>query len=328
LIVDGHLDLAYNTLVDGRDYARSALAIRADEAGGLIEASNGRCMVGLPELLAGDVRLIIATLFAMPRSEAGKGECGYVNHHGAYQQALAQLAIYERWAAEIEEFDLVRNAADLERPPGRVGIALLIENSDCIRGPADVEAFHEAGVRMIGPAWLIDTEHVIGRLTQEGRELLDEMSRLGMALDISHMPDGAIGEAAERHTGMLVASHANPRSHVMNPRHLPDFAIKAVAERDGVVGVIPAAWTLPENTLDAACDAIEVVAEVAGSPRHVAIGSDFDGGFGAEQTPEELDTVADLARIGERLTERGWSDDDVAGVLHGNWIRVLRGLYT
>jgi len=328
LIVDGHLDLAYNTLVDGRDYARSALAIRAEEAGGLIEASNGRCMVGLPELLAGDVRLIIATLFAMPRSEAGKGECGYVNHHGAYQQALAQLAIYERWASEIEEFDLVRTAADLERPSGRVGIALLIENGDCIRGPADIEAFFGSGVRILGPAWLIDNEHVIGRLTQEGRELVDEMSRLGMALDLSHMPDGAIGEAAERHAGMLVASHANSRSHVMNPRHLPDFAIRAIAERDGVVGVIPAAWTLPENTLDAACDAIEVVAEVAGGARHVAIGSDFDGGFGSEQTPDELDTVADLGRIGARLAERGWSEDDVAGVLHGNWIRVLRGLYT
>jgi membrane dipeptidase len=92
--------------------------------------------------------------------------------------------------------------------------------------------------------------------------------------------------------------------------------------------VIPAAWTLPENTLDAACDAIEVVAEVAGSARHVAIGSDFDGGFGSEQTPDELDTVADLARLGERLAERGWGEGDVAGVLHGNWIRVLRGLYT
>ena len=133
LIVDGHLDLAYNTLVDGRDYARSALAIRAEEAGGPIETSNGRCMVGLPELLAGDVRLIIATLFAMPRSEAGKGECGYVNQHGAHEQALAQLAIYRRWADEIAEFDLVGGAADLDRPPGRVGIALLIENADCIR---------------------------------------------------------------------------------------------------------------------------------------------------------------------------------------------------
>jgi membrane dipeptidase len=327
LIVDGHLDLAYNTLVDGRDYARSALAIRAEEAGGPVETSNGRCMVGLPELLAGDVRLIVATLFALPRSEAAKGECGYVNQHGAYEQALAQLAIYQRWAAEIEEFDLIRTAADLDRPAGKVGIALLIENSECIRTTADLEAFHAAGVRLIGPAWLIDNGHVIGRLTQEGRELVDDASRLGMALDLSHMPDGAIGEVAERHPGMLVASHANPRRHVASARHLPDFAVKLIAERDGVVGVIPAKWMLPENTLDSVCDAIETVAEVAGSARHVAIGSDFDGGFGAEQTPGELDTIADLPRIGERLGARGWSDDDVAAVLGLNWIRVLTGLY-
>ena len=116
MIVDGHLDLACNALVDGRDYTRSALDIRADEAGGPIETSNGRCMVGLPELLAGDVRLIIATLFAMPRSEAGKGECGYVNLHGAHEQALAQLGIYRRWAAEQDEIDLVQ-------PAGRPGAA-------------------------------------------------------------------------------------------------------------------------------------------------------------------------------------------------------------
>jgi membrane dipeptidase len=284
-------------------------------------------MVGLPELLAGDVRLIIATLFALPRSEAAKGECGYVNQHGAHEQALAQLAIYERWAAEIEEFDLVRTAADLDRPPGRVGIALLIENTESIRDTADIEAFHDAGVRMVGPAWLIDNGHVIGRLTKEGRALIDDLSRLGIAVDISHMPDGAIGEVAERHAGMLVASHANPRRHVASARHLPDFAVKLIAERDGVVGVIPASWTLPDNTLDSVCDAIEAVAEVAGSARHVAIGSDFDGGFGAEQTPAELDTIADLPRIGERLTARGWSDEDVAAVMGGNWIRVLRGLY-
>ena len=118
MIVDGHLDLAYNALVDGRDYTRSALAIRAEEAGGPIETSNGRCMVGLPELLAGDVRLIVGTLFALPRSEAGKGECGYVNQHGAHEQALAQLGIYRRWAAEVDEIDLVRTAADLDAAGG------------------------------------------------------------------------------------------------------------------------------------------------------------------------------------------------------------------
>jgi membrane dipeptidase len=328
LIVDGHLDLAYNALVDGRDYARSALDIRADEAGGPIETSNGRCMVGLPELLRGDVRLIIATLFAMPRTEAGKGQCGYVNQHGAYEQALAQLGIYRRWAAEIDEIDLVQTAADLDRPEGRVGVALLIENADCIRSIADVEPFHEAGVRIVGPAWLVDNEYVVGGLTREGRELVDELARLGMCVDVSHMPDGGIGRTAERHDGMIVASHANPRSLLLEGRQLPDFAIKLIAERGGVVGVMPVGWALPANTMDAVCETIEAVAEIAGSPRHVAVGSDYDGGFGSEQTPDELDTIADHAKIGDALRARGWNDDDVAGVLGGNWLRVLGGLYT
>jgi len=327
LIVDGHLDLAYNALVDGRDYSRSALDIRADEAGGPIEASNGRCMVGLPELLAGDVRLIIGTLFAMPRSEAAKGECGYVNPHGAHEQALAQLGIYRRWEAEHDAVDLVTSAADLDRPAGRVGIALLIENADCIRTLDDVELFYEAGVRIVGPAWLVHNEYVANGLTKEGRALVDDLSRRAMCLDLSHLPDGGMGGAAARHDGMLVASHANPRRVLMDGRQLPDFAIKAIAERDGVVGVMPAAWALPAKTLDAVCEAIEAVAEVAGSARHVAIGSDYDGGFGSEQTPDELDTIADHARIGEALTARGWSADDVAGVMGGNWLRVLGGLY-
>ncbi len=327
MIVDGHLDLAYNALVDGRDYTRSALDIRAEEAGGPIEASNGRCMVGLPELLEGDVRLVVATLFAMPRSEAGKGECGYVNQHGAHEQALAQLGIYRRWAAERDEFDLVQTAADLDRPAGRVGIALLIENADCIRTMADVELFYEAGVRMIGPAWTADNEYVVGGLTKEGRQLVDEVSRLGMCLDVSHLPDGGIGRAALSHQGMIVASHANPRRTLMGARQLPDFAIKMIAERDGVVGVMPASWALPANTMDALCDAIEAVADVAGSTRHVAIGSDYDGGFGSEATPDELDTIADHHRIGGALQARGWGADDVAGVLGGNWLRVLGGLY-
>lgn len=327
MIVDGHLDLAYNALVDGRDYTRSALAIRADEAGGPIEASNGRCMVGLPELLAGDVRLIVGTLFAMPRSEAAKGECGYLNPHGAHEQALAQLGIYRRWAAERDEIDLVTTAADLDRPAGRVGVALLIENADCIRTLDDVELFHEAGVRIVGPAWLVANEYVAGGLTKEGRALVDELSRRGMCLDVSHLPDSGIGRAAERHHGMLVASHANPRRVMMDGRQLPDFAIKTIAERDGVVGVMPVAWALPANTLDAVCEAIEAVAEVAGGARHVGIGSDYDGGFGSEETPDELDTIADHAKIGAALTARGWSVDDVAGVLGGNWLRVLGGLY-
>jgi membrane dipeptidase len=310
VIVDGHLDLAYNALVDGRDYHRSALAIRADEAGGPIEASNGRCMVGLPELVAGDVRLIVATLFALPRAEA-----------------LAQLGIYRRWAAEWPEIDLVTSGDGLERPAGRVGVALLIENADCIRDADDVALFHDAGVRICGPAWLVPNEHVVNGLTREGRAAIDAMDVCGMGLDLSHLNDTAIAEAVRRFDGPVVASHAIPRRVTGLASGLPEFAIREIAARDGVVGIIPMGWALPANTLDAVCDAIEVTAELAGGARHVAIGSDFDGGFGAEQTPPEIDTIADLGVIGAALAARGWSADDVDGVLAGNWLRVLRGLY-
>ena len=149
-----------------------------------------------------------------------------------------------------------------------------------------------------------------------------------MCLDVSHLPDGAIGRAARRATrGLIVASHSNPRAALMGARQIPDFAIKTIAERDGVVGVMPVEWALPATTMDAVCETIEKVAEVAGGTRHVAIGSDYDGGFGSELTPDELDTIADHRAIGEALAARGWSADDVAGVLGGNWLRVLGGLY-
>ena len=118
------------------------------------------------------------------------------------------------------------------------------------------------------------------------------------------------------------------------PRLLSDRAIEAIAERDGVVGILPANWALVPGwqrgdgkdavTLSAVVDAIETVCEVAGDVRHVGIGTDFDGGQGAESAPEELDTIADLPKLAEALAARGYSDEDVAGIMGGNWLRFLR----
>ena len=71
-------------------------------------------------------------------------------------------------------------------------------------------------------------------------------------------------------------------------------------------------------------DHLDHICQIAGNARHVAIGSDLDGGFGTEQTAADLDSIADLARVPALLEERGYSGDDIELVAHGNVIRFLR----
>ena len=221
LIVDGHEDPAYNTLVDGRDYLRSAFQIRLDEIGSLVPDLNGVCMLGLPEWLRGNVAVVIVTLTAIPRADIRSGELGYPNAEGAFQTALAQLGIYRQWA-EHPQVELITHRQHLDdvlscwstpvtpdRDPRRVGLVLLIENADVIREPAELDVWYEQGVRLVGPAWsgnrYTGSTDDGGPLTDPGRELIVQMDRLGMPLDLSHMSDVAIAQALELFGGTVVA---------------------------------------------------------------------------------------------------------------------------
>ena len=175
---------------------------------------------------------------------------------------------------------------------------------------------------------------VPGPLTDAGRELLDVMADLGLVLDVSHLAEASFFEAIDRFEGRTVATHANPRARVPGSRQLSDGMIRRLAERDGVIGIVPYnPFLRPGWTKGGAKDAVTVadvaaavdhVCQVVGDAAHVGLGSDFDGAFGAESTPAGLDTVADLARIGPALGELGYGEEDVAAVLGGNWLRVLR----
>ncbi len=349
LIVDGHTDPAYNTLVDGRDYLRSAHDIRLDERGGPVEAGNGICMLGLPEWLAGGVAIVVATLTAIPRAEAKPGELGYPNAEGAHQAAIAQLNIYREWAALHPQLTIISDESALDQvlstwdDPAmvdrrQVGLVLLIENADVIRQPADLDRWVEQGVRMVGPAWSSNRYTGDTRdgspLTSLGRDLITRMSALGMPLDVSHMSDAAIDESFDLHRGVIVASHANPRRHVEMRRNLSDDTIRRIAARDGIVGIMPLNWALDLTWddhrdkrrvgIDRVVDAIDAVCDLTGDAIHVGIGSDFDGGQGAECVPDGIDTTVDLARIADRLSARRYTDAEVKAIMAGNWLRVLR----
>ena len=156
-----------------------------------------------------------------------------------------------------------------------------------------------------------------------------------MPLDLSHMSDRAIAEALDFFGGPVVASHANSRALVPFERNLSDGTIRRISARDGVVGIMPLNWALDPAwkthrdkarvALDTVVDAVDHVGQLTGDADHVGIGSDFDGGQGVEIAPDGIDTVADLPRLADRLSARGYGDAAVAAIMGGNWLRVLRG---
>lgn len=349
LIIDAHEDLSMNALADGRDYLTSASAIRAIEAEAGYANPNGICMLGLAEWLAARVAVIFATVQTIPRSEANPGELSYATIEAAHQQALAHLDLYRRWAATCPQLKLVTMRDELEEvveswtdpyapdSERRIGIVLSMENADPIRSPAEVPFWNQQGIRLIGPAWHANrysgSTQDGGPLSDLGRELLREMGPGGLALDLTHMSEQACLEALASYDGAIVATHAHSRRTKDIPRLLSDAVIDGIVDRDGIVGVMPLDWALAAGQaadgkqaveLGAVVDAIEAVCQIAGDAEHVGIGSDFDGGQGAEAAPAEIDTIADLPKLATALAARGFADGEIAAVMGGNWLRFLR----
>ena len=354
LIVDAHEDIAYNVIVHGRDYTLSAQETRVREAGDARTlAEMGTCMLGLPEWLAGRVGIIFGTLFTMPARYKSSGEGAqftYTTPHEAYAQAMQQLDLYTRLADENPRFALVRTKRELNavlatwkddapEEKRQIGLVMLMEGADPIVKPRDVERWYERGLRIVGPAWLAGTRYAGGNaapgpLTDEGVRLLRAMLDFNLVLDVSHLSDQACLQALDRYDGPVIASHSNPRSLVPGPRQLSNDMLKALLAHDGIVGIVPlnpmlsSDWRRGDRKdvigVEAVAAAIDFVCQMAGDARHVGLGTDMDGGFGAESTPAELDTVADLVKVADALKARGYARVDVEAILSGNWLRLLR----
>ncbi len=358
LIVDAHLDIAYNVLYKQRDYRRSACATREIERSSAREKLSGQCTVGLPDMIRGRVGLCFGTIFTEPYSrKLGEDLPAYRDEREAHALGMAQLDFYQRWADEDAHVTLVTTKQDLERlcrewgigdertiPTGsrltthhRVGIVPLMEGADPILEPKELERWYERGLRIVGPAW--DTTRYAGgtwsggRLSKLGRELLDVMAQFGVILDVSHMSHESLYEALDAFEGRhVIASHSNPYRYVPTARHLPDKAIEMIAERGGVIGVVLYNRFLKKDwngkkqdvTLDDVVRMIDHICQVTGSADHVGIGSDYDGGLGYNEIPRELNTIRDHYKIGDELLERGFAEQHVAQIMRGNWLRILR----
>jgi membrane dipeptidase len=164
------------------------------------------------------------------------------------------------------------------------------------------------------------------------------MEQVGMVLDVTHLTDESFWQAVEQFKGSVLASHNNCRALVPGERQFADEQIRYLIERDSVIGIALDSWMLHPAyvpgeisnllvSLEAAVDHIDHICQLAGDARHAAIGSDLDGGYGTEQCPHDLDTIADLQKIPGLLRKRGYAEADIEAVMHGNWLRFFQSAW-
>ncbi|HUR46706.1 MAG TPA: membrane dipeptidase [Candidatus Saccharimonadales bacterium] len=349
LIFDAHLDLAMNALEWNRDLTRPIQEIRDREAGLTDKPDRGRGTVCFPEMRRGRIGLCVATQiarFVKPRNPLP----GWRSPEQAWAQTQGQLAYY-RAMEQAGQMVQIRDASGLKRhlelwssrpaADAPIGYMLSLEGADSMVTLGHVERSYSDGLRAIGPAHYgpgtyAQGTDATGGLGLRGRELLKEMDRLGMILDATHLCDDSFWEALEHFKGPVWASHSNCRSLVPHNRQYSDEQIKALVERGAVIGGALDAWmmipnwvrgkTTPQGSglkLEKLVDHIDHVCQIAGNAKHSGLGSDLDGAFGREQTPCDLDTIADLARLPAMFAARGYSKADIEGMMSGNFINFL-----
>ena len=360
LIFDGHLDLAMNALLHERDQTLSVAALRQREAAG-VDDTRGIATVSLPELRQAGVAVVAATLIVRVKANLDPGRSlrrdtlDYPDASMAYAVAQGQLAYYRllekrgeiRILTDLPSLDA--HLADWQRVDTTVkpiGVMLLMEGADPIVQPAQIHEWAADGLRILGlahygrgryaagtPSLDPTSPEQDGPLSPIAYELLEQMAKLPIALDLTHLGDTSFMQAIDAFDGPTCASHSNCRALADTVRQLTDEQIKRITQRDGVIGMAmhKAMIHWPgDNPLRSAVSLAQVIehidhiCQLAGSAAHVALGTDLDGGFGSEACPHDLNDYRDLHKLAPMLADRGFSDADIAGFFHGNWLRFYR----
>lgn len=351
ITVDAHLDLSMNALEWNRDLTRPVTEINAREKGLTDKPDRGNATVSLPELRKGNIGLVVATQigrYVAPENPLP----GWHSPEQAWAQTQGQLAWYRAMVkkgemAQIRDLgqleshlELWENGADNSSKP--VGFILSLEGADSIVNLDYLEKAYESGLRALGPAHYGPGRYAFGTdssapLNEQGKALVRKMDELGIILDATHLCDLAFWDALEIYQGPVWASHNNVRALVDHNRQFSDEMIIALVDRGAVIGGAFDAWMLSPGwvrgkstpkernvTIATVLDHLDHICQVAGNANHIGIGSDLDGAFGTEQSPADLETIADLQKIPDLLRKRGYSEMDVKKVMGENWLNFLK----
>jgi len=350
-IVDAHLDLAWNALEWNRDLQQPVQDINARENELNDKPGRGNATVSLPELKKGNIGLVVATQIARYISQDNPLP-GWHSPEQAWAATQAQLAWYKAMEEQGEmvqikdlrslniHLDVWNDDGPNEQKP--VGYILSLEGADSLITVQHLERAYEYGLRAVGPAHYgpgryANGTDATGEMNADGLALLKKMEEFNIILDATHLCDDAFWQAMDNFHGHVWASHNLCRTLVDHNRQFSDEMIKVLIERGAVIGaafdawMIVPGWVRKKSTpkemncnIEKIIDHIDHICQIAGNTLHVGIGSDLDGGYGREQCPYDVETIADLQTIPSLLLKRGYSATDVENIMNKNWIHFLR----
>lgn len=351
-IFDAHLDLSMNAMEWNRDLTWPVSEIRKSEIGMTDKPDRTKNTVSLDAMREGNVGLCVATQIARYVKKENPLP-GWHSPHQAWAHTQGQLAWYKAME-EIGEMVQITNRKQLEdhlhlwkTTAGKkpIGYILSLEGADSIVTMGHLERSFEQGLRAIGPAhygpgtYAHGTDSV-GGIGSKGKELLKKIERLNLILDATHMCDQSFWETMKVYNGPVWASHNNCRKFVPGNRQFSDEQLKELLGRNAVIGMVLDAWMMVPNwvrgistpegmgvSLEQTIQNIDHICQLAGNTKHVGIGTDLDGGFGKEQGPADVDTIADLQKIPSLLAKRGYTKEDIDNIMHQNFIGFLQNVW-
>ena len=351
LIFDAHLDLSMNALEWNRDLRWSISDIRASEQQMTDKPDRGKGTVNFESLRSGNIGVVVGTQIARYTKKTNMlPGASWNSPEQAWAQTQGQLAWYYSMALEgqisliTSQIALEEHLTQWKQDPVNTPIGLIrsLEGADSIVDFRHLEKAYEDGLRAIGPAHYgpgtyAQGTDATGGIGQKGRALLAEMERLGIVLDVTRLCDESFWESLDHYNGPVCASHNNCRSLVPHHRQFSDEQLRVLIDRGAVIGVALDAWMLTENwvrgkstpssenvSLENVADHIDHICQLAGNPLHAGIGSDLDGAFGTEQSPQDINTIADLQKLVSIMSGRGYTSEDINRIFSKNWIDFYR----
>jgi membrane dipeptidase len=341
---DAHLDLAY-LAENGRDMHAS------------LSDCRGRyqpAAVTLESLKEGKVTKCLGTVFTEAvdpenaDSETGAFTYPFADADSAYRAGMRQILLYRAWRDAGLVSRMPKRGEQAQDSTAPLELGVLIECADPITSPDELEEWVDLGVVAIGMAWWHQSRYAGGNgtdhksttngLTDLGRSLAKRMDELNIVHDLSHLSQRSTDELLSLTDKPVMASHSNARALMGDPdsqanqRHLADEIIIEIAKRGGVIGlnllgdfVTPNMGKGERAKIEDCVRHIEHICQLTGSKNHIGLGSDMDGGFGADGLPEGINTPTEMARITEALAENNWTEQEIAGFMHANWQRFWSG---